>query len=255
MKKDDFEKRMLDHESFNPKVLNGIYYVLRLDGRGFNKLTKSMKCKKPFDDEFRNVMAEIVRTIMQSSGFKIIYGYTESDEISLLFSKYNDSFDRRINKLISVIPSIASSVFTNKTGIICSFDCRISQLPNDQDVIDYFRWRANDSHRNALNGYCYWTLRNRMSGRQATKYLEKFPKEKKHDLLIENGINYNDVLTWHKNGTGFYFIDIEIEGFNPKDNIKVKSIRKKLIEDLDLPFGLDYSVFIQNLLNNAKKEN
>ena len=33
------------------------------------------------------------------------------------------------------------------------------ELPTEQLVVDYFRWRQSDATRCALNGWCYWTLR------------------------------------------------------------------------------------------------
>ena len=248
MKKDDFEKRMREFEDFNPKILKNIWVVARLDGRGFNKITQKMNLIKPFDDSLQKVMAEIIRKIMIESGINIIYGYTESDEISLLFHKDNNSFDRRYNKIISILPSFASSIFTKETGYLCSFDCRISHLPSLENVIDYFMWRQNDSHRNALNGYCYWTLRKKMNSKEATKYLEKFPTNLKHDLLMENVINYNNIVDWHKRGTGFYFKKTKINGFNPIKKENVLTDRRKIFEDKNLPFGEEYSNLIKKIM-------
>ena len=53
----------------------------------------------------------------------------------------------------------ASARFSLLLGDAACFDCRVSQLPNAENVIDYFRWRQEDANRNALNGHCYWTLR------------------------------------------------------------------------------------------------
>lgn len=249
MKKDDFDKKMKEFEDFDQKILKNIWIVARLDGRGFNKLTQKMKCEKPFDDLFQQAMGKIIRTIMIESGVKIIYGYTESDEISLLFHKDDDSFNRRWNKINSILPSIASSVFTLQTGYVCAFDSRISQLPSVENVIDYFMWRQNDSHRNALNGYCYWTLRKKMNSKESTKYLEKLPANLKHDLLMDNGINYNNIVDWHKRGTGFYFKKTEVHGFNPITKQKVITDRRKIFEDKNLPFGEEYSNLIKKIIS------
>ena len=37
---------------------------------------------------------------------------------------------------------------------LAAFDCRISQLPSLDLVVDYFRWRGEDARRNALNAHC-----------------------------------------------------------------------------------------------------
>lgn len=249
MDKYTFDKKMKEYEDFNPRILKSVYWVARLDGRGFSNLTKKMNCKKPFDDDFQKIMGKVINHLMLKSGIKILYGYTESDEISLLVNKEDDFFNRRINKILSILSSLASSVFTHNTGgIICSFDARISQLPSMENVVEYFRWRQNDSHRNALNGYCYWTLREKMNYTEATCFLEKMSKSSKHDLLMGNGINYNDVTNWHKRGTGFYFKETTIKGFNPLKKQEEITTRKKLFEDKNLPFGEEYSDFIKKII-------
>ena len=59
--------------------------VARIDGRNFTRLTKDViKFEAPFDVRFRDMMIETTAHLM-NCGFKAIYGYTESDEISLLF--------------------------------------------------------------------------------------------------------------------------------------------------------------------------
>lgn len=244
----DFDEKMRTFEdNLDTKILPNIWTVARLDGRSFSKLTNTMKCAKPFDDKFQFYMAQVVKYLMTSSGIKIIYGYTESDEISLLFSKDMDAFNRRVHKLTSILSSLAASVFTSNANVISAFDCRISQLPTIENVIDYFRWRQNDSARNALNGYCYWTLRNTMSKRKATSFLENMSKNQLCDLLMKNNINYNNIVTWHKNGTGFYWESILKQGFNPIKNEKVNVLKNILKEDTNLLCGEEYSQFIKFL--------
>ena len=49
----------------------------------------------------------------------------------------------------------------------------ISQLPTVDLVVDYFRWRSEDAHRNALNSHCYWMLRKGgLDAQQATKQVK-----------------------------------------------------------------------------------
>ena len=76
---------------------------------------------------------------MSSCGFNMIYGYTESDEISLLFGWEENSFGRKLRKLISILAGEASAKFTLLLGAVAAFDCRISQLPSVDLVVDYYR--------------------------------------------------------------------------------------------------------------------
>ena len=86
MKFGDFDREMrADEESLDQYIQPEIYIVARLDGRSFTRLTKEVcQFEAPFDVRFRDLMTETVKVLM-NAGFRIIYGYTESDEISLLF--------------------------------------------------------------------------------------------------------------------------------------------------------------------------
>ncbi len=101
MKFDDLDKRMRVFETAHDHcVLPGLFIVARLDGRGFTRLTKDIhKFEAPFDERFRDHMVATTSHLMDC-GLNIIYGYTESDEISLLFHPAEDSFRRKTRKLI-----------------------------------------------------------------------------------------------------------------------------------------------------------
>ena len=146
-------------QSLDQIILPEIYMAARLDGRGFTKLTKEIcKFEAPFDVRFRDIMLHTVEHLMEC-GFRIVYGFTESDEISLLFHADEDTFGRKVRKYNSVLAGEASSVFSMELGKTAVFDCRVIPLPNIEKVRDYFLWRQEDAHRNSLNSYCYWTLR------------------------------------------------------------------------------------------------
>ena len=136
-------------------VLPGLWMVARLDGRGFTRLTRELHpFQTPFDPAFRDLMASTTEHLM-NCGFRFLYGYTQSDEISLLFHPQADEFNRKLRKLNSLLAGEASAVFSLALGQAASFDCRISQLPSRALVADYFHWRQLDAARNALNAHCY----------------------------------------------------------------------------------------------------
>ncbi len=82
MKFDDLDKRMRVFETAHDQaVLPGVYMVARLDGRSFTRLTKDVhRFDAPYDERFGHHMLETTRHLMDC-GFKVIYGYTQSDEI------------------------------------------------------------------------------------------------------------------------------------------------------------------------------
>ena len=139
---DTLDKQMRSFEqSLDRTILLGTYIVARLDGHGFTRLTKKeWDLEKPFDTRFRDIMIETLRHLMDCV-FRIIYGYTQSDEISLLFHIDDEAFGRKERKLLSILASEASVAFSMKAGRPAIFDCRLIPLPNADYVVDYFRWR------------------------------------------------------------------------------------------------------------------
>jgi tRNA(His) 5'-end guanylyltransferase len=196
-------------------------------------------------------MIETTKHLMDC-GFKVIYGYTESDEISLLFDLDIDVFNRKTRKYNSILAGEASAKFSLLFNDIGVFDCRICQLPNKKVVVDYFRWRNEDAHRNALNAHCYWLLRKEgFDKRKATRYLENKTVAEKNELLFSHGINFNEAPNWQKRGVGLYWQKEEKLGWNPKDKVDVKVERNVLKIDYDLPMRDEYSVFITNIVEKA----
>ena len=252
MKFDELDKKLRIYEtSHDFCVPPNIYMVARIDGRGFTKLTKETHSfNRPFDEKFRDLMVETVKHLMHC-GFRVLYGFTESDEISLLFDLNVDTFSRKLRKYNSVLAGEASAKFSVLLGDIAAFDCRISQLPREQDVIDYFRWRNEDAHRNALNAHCYWLLREQgKTAIQATKEIEGKSKAFKNELLFDNGINFNDLPSWQKRGIGFYWKEEDKKGWNPVKKEEVITKRSTVRVDYDLPFGDEYGSFIKEILAN-----
>lgn len=250
MKFDELDATMRVFETAHDHcVLPGIYMVARIDGRSFTTLTKEKgKFEAPFDIRFRDLMVETTKHLM-NCGFKVIYAFTESDEISLLFDPQINVFGRKLRKYNSILAAEAASKFTLLFQDLAAFDCRICQLPNKKMVIDYFRWRNEDAHRNALNAHCYWMLRKEgMSKGDATAHIEHQSIAEKNELLFSRGIHFNNLPNWQKRGIGFYFIDEEKKGFNPKENTETITTRKTIKIDMELPMRDEYSLFIAQLL-------
>jgi tRNA(His) guanylyltransferase len=251
MKFDDLDKRMRVFETANDQVvLPGVYMAARLDGRSFTRLTKEVhKFDAPYDERFRDYMLATTQRMMDC-GFKVIYGYTQSDEISLLFSLQDASFGRKTRKLNSILAGEASAKFSLLLGDTGVFDCRISQLPGRDFVCDYFCWRQEDASRNALNGYCYWSLRKQgRSVSQATRYLSGMTGAEKHELLFSFGINFNDLPCWQKRGIGLYWETYEKQASNPKTGQAVVATRYRIRTELELPIREDYRALIARVVD------
>lgn len=252
----DFDTQMRAfQQSLDQCIPDGTYMVARLDGHGFSKFTKKIGYKKPFDIEFHNLMSHVLQTLMRQSNLQIIYGYTQSDEISLLFAPNEQAFNRKTRKYNSLLAGLASAAASTYLNQIVTFDCRIIPLPDVSRVHDYFIWRRLDAYRNAINGYCYWTSRqeDKMSARQATSILKEKDIAWKYQFLADHDIDINTIPSWQKFGVGMKFHTITKEAYNPITNETGTCLRREL-ETIDiLPSNPDYRQMLSDILRDAQK--
>lgn len=247
---DDLDKQMRVYEqSLDQIILPEIYMVARLDGRGFTRLTKEVcKFEAPFDVRFRDLMTKTVEALMDC-GFKVVYGFTESDEISLLFAPEDNAFGRKVRKYNSTLAGEASVAFSLALGQAATFDCRIVPLPNIERVRDYFLWRQEDAHRNSLNSHCYWMLRKEgKSVQEATAMLEGQSVSYKNELLFSRGINFDKLPSWQKRGIGIWREQYEKEGFNLVTKKTEKAIRNRIHVEYELPLGQEYADLVVSFI-------
>lgn len=267
---DDLDERMRVYETAHDLcVLPGMFMVARLDGRGFTRLTKGPRRREntltrepldephrfdaPFDARFSELMVHTVRHLMERTGFAFTYGHTHSDEMSLLFPLADASFGRKLRKLVSVLAGEASAAFSLRLGFHTVFDCRISQLPRRELVVDYFRWRQADAHRNALSAHCYWVLRKGGATRhEATAEVDGRSVSEKNELLFQHGINFDALPAWHKRGVGLWWERYEKLGTDPRTGATTPAIRKRLREEAGLPFGDEYAALVGERVKEAE---
>lgn len=249
---DELDSRLRIYETAHDHcVLPGLFMVARLDGRGFTRLTRELHdFEAPFDERFRDFMVATTQHLMQI-GLRVKYGYTQSDEISLVLHRDESSFGRKLRKLCSVLAGEASARFSLLLGDVAAFDCRISQLPARELVVEYLQWRAADAHRNALSAHCYWSLRRAgRSPREADAIASGLSASEKNELLFqEAGINFNEVPVWQRRGVGLFREDYEREGRNPITGASTVAVRRRLAATFELPMGDDYSAMVNGILD------
>jgi len=202
------DRRMRVYETAHDhSVLPGLHLVARIDGRSFSQLTRrpELALEAPYDLRFRDAMIATLEHLFVRSGFGVLFGYTQSDELNLLLRKDEALFGRKLRKLLSVLAGEASAKFSLTFGTLGAFDARVSQLPDVDAVVDYFRWRHEDAVRNALNGHSYWLLRRQgLDDDAATRQLRGVSVAERNELLFRHGVNFNDVPAWQKRGVGLY---------------------------------------------------
>ena len=241
MKFEQLDRRMRVYETAHDHcVLPGIHMVARIDGRSFSRLTRSpeLGLEAPYDLRFRDCMVATLEHLVTKSGFSVLFGYTQSDEISLLFRRDEALFGRKTRKLVSVLAGEASARFSVSFGTVAAFDARICQLPDVDTVVDYFRWRHEDALRNALNGHSYWLLRRQgLDDHAATTKLKGVSVADRNELLFQAGINFNDVPAWQKRGIGMTWTDEVHVGTDPRSGAEVRSTQRRAVTDFELPVG------------------
>jgi tRNA(His) 5'-end guanylyltransferase len=247
MDADEFEAAQRAREYFHGlTVLPGAWTVLRLDGRGFSRLTDE-HFDKPFDQRFSDLMVTTAQALLTELGAR--YAYTESDEISLLLDPGSDLFGRRVEKLVSVSAGLASATFTQAAGQPAHFDSRLWLGVGVGEVVDYFSWRQADAARCALNGWCYWTLRKAgRSRQQATGVLDRSTTSDKNELLFEHGINFNDLAAWQRRGIGLWWEEYQRPGFDPVRKVEVVATRRRVAVERELPMKEAYRGFVERLV-------
>lgn len=247
---DELDKKMRIYEQSIDRCIHpDMYLVARLDGRNFSRLTKEVcNFEAPFDVRFRDMMVNTVKQLMDC-GFRVVYGFTESDEISLLFHREEATFGRKVRKFNSILAGQASAAFSLQLGQVVAMDCRMVPLPSIEKVKDYFLWRQEDAHRNALNAHCYWMLRKEgMDAQEATAQLDGKSISYKNELLFSRGINFDKLPAWQKRGIGVFWADVEKTGFNPITKQEVLTTRRELTVEYDLPLGQQYGDMVAALL-------
>lgn len=115
MKPSEFESRMKAFES--PEALRKLDRDLpvccRIDGKSFHVWTKRLQ--RPFDSMFMEIMVLTTMSLVEET--HALIGYTQSDEISLVWNNATPEsqiwFDGRIQKMTSVLSSIATYYFNH----------------------------------------------------------------------------------------------------------------------------------------------
>lgn len=253
MKFDDLDAKMRRFETEHDRcVPKGVHIVARIDGRSFTRLTKeTFGFETPFDARVRDLMVATTAHLMEC-GLRSIYGYTQSDEISVLLHVNEASFGRKTRKLATILAGEASAAFALGLGAHAAFDARICELPDVAAVRDYFRWRAEDALRNALSAHCYWALRREGADvAEATARFEGAGPDEKRAFLAGRGIDFDALPAWQRRGTGLVWESYAREAVDPRSGTAVVATRRRVAPVPELPAGDAYAQMIASLVETS----
>ncbi|KAF1943541.1 Thg1-domain-containing protein [Clathrospora elynae] len=197
-------------------LLTNTWIVVRIDGRGFSKLTTKYEFVKPNDRNGLNLMNAAAEAVMKELP-DLVLAYGNSDEFSFVFHKDCALFERRASKLTTTVVSTFTSYYIyswskcfpdkSLTPPLPSFDGRAVCYPSDSNLRDYMSWRQVDCHINNLYNTTFWTLvqQGGMGAREAEQRLKGTVSSDKNEILFkEFGINYNNEPECFKKGTVLY---------------------------------------------------
>lgn len=256
---DQLEAKFREYEAASDMKLQPDHFIVaRIDGRNFHTLCRQILKVRPFDEKISAAMISAASHVMDC-GFNTIYGFTQSDEISLLMNLYTErSFSSKLRKYLSILASEATCAFVRSMSpqVDAAFDCRILQIPSYGVLWDYFLWRRRDSERNALNALCYHILiKEGKTPSQAQKVLDGKFSDWKNEFLFQHDINFNNLAASFKRGIGLHWNKVKKNGYNPKAKQSVVVERTVLRVNYDLPRDdHEYISMIRDLVWDAEQE-
>lgn len=255
MKHDEFGDRMKAYEKAFTSAYVPIDQILcvRIDGKGFSKFTKGFK--KPFDDRLSNAMIQTTKKLCAETHAS--FSYTQSDEITLIYtpgekaSEY--TFGGKVSKINSILASMTTGYFNhylalpreyNEPTISCAFfDCRAWSVPDLAEASNVLLWRVQDARKNSISSLFRWTAsHSKMHGLSG--------EDMKALLKSDYFTDWDQLPNKYKYGT--YAKPVTVESYLTQDELmripehkrpdaKVLVKRTK-IQELDIGFFGDYTL-------------
>ena len=271
-KKDSLGDRMKENYENRSKtyLTRRTPVIIRLDGKAFHTFTRGLK--KPYDEILHNTMNETLKYLCENiQGCKL--GYTQSDEITLLLTDYDTLttsawFDYNVQKICSVSASMATMAFNrfftkffneifiygkdeseeytrtlfNKIGI-AMFDARCFNIP-ESEITNCFVWRQQDATRNAIQmlGQCNFSHK---------ELQNKSCNDIQDMLMLQKGINFNDMPTAFKRGVCCVKVTKEDVNIDLETNEETRCTRSEWVLDGEIPiFTQDRNYIERNFKEN-----
>jgi tRNA(His) guanylyltransferase len=255
MKQDEFGDRMKAYEKEYTSAYVPIDQILcvRIDGKGFSKFTKGFK--KPFDDILGGAMVSTMMKLVKETHASI--GYTQSDEITLIYTPGEKAseylFGGKVSKVNSILASMATGYFNHYLALPreyneptvsnAFFDCRAWAVPDLAEASNVLLWRVQDARKNSISSLFRWTAgHSKMHGLSG--------EEMKAMLKTDYFTDWNKLPNKYKYGT--YAKPVTVESYLTQEElVKIPHkmwpdaevlIKRTKIQELDLGFFGDYTL-------------
>lgn len=242
--KDDLGTRMKGYEdpSTGRKAFDGQVMIVRLDGNNFHNFTKGLK--RPYDLRLSSLMVIVTEALVDK--FRAKLGYTQSDEITLVFTSGDSGngvfeYDGRFQKYESLTAAYATAVFNKhlasaipeKADATPIFDSRAYVVPNIREAYHVLLWRQQDATKNAISMAAQSMFSHKsLQGMSGPEMQER--------MFAEKGVNFNDYPYFFKRGTFVRRVSRvkeltaeELERI-PEAHRPTGPVRRNVIESMDI---------------------
>lgn len=196
--------KLYEQISAGVMLIPNLPVCVRLDGKAFHSWTRGLQ--RPFDHHLQFLFDTVTAYLVEESN--AVIGYTQSDEITLILYNYGNPgsqifFDGRVAKLTSVLASMATAKFNAevpcylpaRSGRLAFFDCRVWNVPNEQEAVNCLLWREQDATRNSIQMVAQFLYSPaQLHGKNSAEMQE---------MLFQKGVNWNDYPTRSKRGAYF----------------------------------------------------
>lgn len=266
------------------KLMRRCPVAIRIDGKAFHTFTRGFH--KPFDEVLIKSMQETMKYLCENIQGCVL-GYTQSDEITLILVDYKKLtssawFDYEVQKICGIAASMATMAFNkafkknidtySKSKAVIGyskqyygdyenaneqldiykkavdkgamFDARCFNIPKEE-VTNLVYWRQLDASRNSIQ----------MVGQANFSHKElqnKSCNDIQDMLMIQKGINWNDLPTYQKRGSCCVRNKIVIETDSVMTTAQLRDASKsenEWIIDTDIPiFRNDGREYIDRLV-------
>lgn len=250
MKHDEFGDRMKAYEKVFTSSRVGVDQILcvRIDGKGFSKFTKGFE--KPFDDRLSHTMEKTMMILVKNTHAAI--GYTQSDEITLIYTPGEKAseymFGGKVSKINSILASMATYHFNRLLSVYVDvdkpafFDCRAWAVPDLAEASNVLLWRAQDAKKNSTSALFRWT-----AGHKAMDKLDQAGMKK---YLLENhDVDWNALPNKYKYGTyathvttETYLTEAELTRIPEHKRPKNLLVSRSNVQEIDIGYYGDLSL-------------
>lgn len=242
-------------ERTNYKLLPKLPLIITINGRGFSKISALLE--KPYSEKLAQCFhSTLLKLVQEIDG--AIFGYSFNDEITIIARNDQNPetspwYDNNIQKIVSVVSSIATSHFNNCALAVelelmgeAIFYTSVYAVPNISDAISVVLHKQQQSLQNSVYCACLYELLNKFDKNYIKEILAGTTIDDKINLLSQEcGVNYNDYPASFRRGVACYRSP-KIVNFEGESLIKNKWILNK-----ELPLLTKEHVFLKNIFENG----